>query len=169
MSKYLREKASAYFKEGTVDGDEKGQAHWDAAQAVEDAVERRLKASGQPQVASAWDDARVGYAKTYSVQAALDGAGNVVVPKLKSQLIRGKPLSGGLEDLATMGAVNPEAFKATPQRPSPSLMRRAAAHLAPVAGGALGGATGSLVGAPSLGAASGVALGQNVGERILGQ
>jgi hypothetical protein len=169
LSKYLREKASAYFQEGTVDGTEKGQAHWDAAQAVEDAVERRLKATGQAQTATDWDNARVGYAKTYSVQSALDGAGNVVVPKLKSQLIRGKPLSGGLEDLATMGAVNPEAFRAAPQRPTPSLFRRAAAQAAPVAGAAAGGWLGGQLGVPGLGATGGAALGQNVGEQLLGR
>jgi hypothetical protein len=169
LSKYLREKGSAYFQEGTVEGTEKGQAHWDAAQAVEDAVERRLKATGQAQTATDWDNARVGYAKTYSVQSALDGAGNVVVPKLKSQLIRGKPLSGGLEDLATMGAVNPEAFRGAPQAPKPGLLRRFGAHSAPIVGGAIGGAVGGSLGVPSIGAASGVALGKNIGEGILGQ
>jgi hypothetical protein len=165
LSKYLREKASAYFQEGTVDATEKGQAHWDAAQAVEDAVERRLKATGQAQTATDWDNARVGYAKTYSVQSALDGAGNVVVPKLKSQLIRGKPLSGGLEDLATMGAVNPEAFKATPQAPKPSLLRRIGARSAPMAGAAVGAYLGGPL-APLTGAA-GAELGQNIGEQLL--
>lgn len=165
LSKYLREKASAYFQEGTVDATEKGQAHWDAAQAVEDAVERRLKATGQGQTATDWDNARVGYAKTYSVQSALDGAGNVVVPKLKSQLIRNKPLSGGLEDLATMGAVNPEAFKATPQAPKPSLLRRIGARSAPMAGAAVGAYLGGPL-APLTGAA-GAELGQNIGEQLL--
>ena len=162
LSKYLREKASAYFQEGTVDATEKGQAHWDAAQAVEDAVQRRLKATGQAQTATDWDNARVGYAKTYSVQSALDGAGNVVVPKLKSQLIRGKQLSGGFEDLATMGAVNPEAFKSAPQKPSPGIIRRAVAGAAPVVGAGIGGGL-----AGPWGAAGGAAVGEGLGNRLL--
>jgi hypothetical protein len=162
LSKYLREKASAYFHEGTVEATEKGQAHWDAAQAVEDAVERRLKATGQGQTAADWDNARTYYAKTYSVQSALDGAGNVVVPKLKTQLIKGKPLSGGIQDLATMGAANPEAFKATPQAPQVSLPRRIGAKFAQPLGTAVGGTAGGLLGFPTTGAVIGNAAGEKL-------
>jgi hypothetical protein len=164
LSKYLREKATDYFKEGTVEANEKGQAHWDAAQAIEDAVERRLNATGQGQVADAWDAARTYYAKTYSVQSALDGAGNVVVPKLKTQLIKGKPLSGGLEDLATMGATNPEAFKTTPQAPQAGLIKRITAGVAPSAGATLGAVIG---GGP--GALAGELAGKKFGQKLLGQ
>ena len=163
LSKYLREKATDYFQEGTVEGNEKGQAHWDAAQAVEDAVERRLKATGQGKLSADWDNARTYYAKTYSVQSALDGAGNVVAPKLKTQLIKGKPLSGGLQDLATMAATNPEAFKATPMAPPrPGVIRRGAAAVIPPIATLGGSLAGGLVGHPSAGAV----LGENAGVRI---
>lgn len=164
LSKYLRDKASAYFQEGTVEANEKGQAHWDAAQAVEDAVERRLKATGQGQLSIDWDNARTYYAKTYSVQSALDGAGNVVVPKLKTQLIKGKPLSGGIQDLATMGAANPEAFRSVPMAPQVGLARKIAARVATPLATAGGGIVGGAVGFPTTGAV----LGESAGARLSG-
>jgi hypothetical protein len=164
MSRYLRNKANKYFSaaKGNPEYEDIGQAHWDAAQGIEDSVEQHLNATGQGQLAQAWDQARTYAAKTYSVQNALDGAGNVKVAALKGQLLKGKPLSGDLETLANLGAQYPEAFKTTRvTMPSVGPIRRLAAGAAPAAGAAAGG----WLGGP-IGAAVGTAAGQHVGERI---
>jgi hypothetical protein len=167
MSRYLRNKANKYFSaaKGNPDYEDIGQAHWDAAQAVEDAVKTHLDTTEQGQLGQDWDNARVYAAKTYSVQSALDGAGNVKVPALKAQLMKGKPLSGDLETLANLGAQYPEAFTTTRiTQPGPGLIRRGAAALAPVAGAGVGGWLGG-----GYGATGGALAGQKVGEKILGQ
>jgi hypothetical protein len=165
FSRYLRNKANKYFAaaKGNPQYEDIGQAHWDAAQAVEDAVKDHLESTGKGQMASDWDKARVYAAKTYSVENALDGAGNVKVTDLKRQLLKGKPLSGDLETLANLGAQYPEAFRTTRvTMPQAGPIRRATAAAAPVVGAGVGG----WLGGP-LGGAAGTAVGQNVGERIL--
>jgi hypothetical protein len=89
-----------------------------AAAAIEDMVERHLEANGQPDLASAWDGARVHIAKTYSVQNALDGAGHVDATKLGKQLIKGKPLSGELETAANFANAFPKAARVLPGKES---------------------------------------------------
>lgn len=166
LSRYLRKEANKYYAaaKGNPEFEKIADAHWDAAEAVEDAVERRLRASGNGQLATNWDNARTYIAKTYSVQNALDGAGNVVVPALKRQLLKNKPLSGNLETLATLGAMYPDAFKNTPAAPTVGVGRQAVAaairHLGPPAAGAAGSALGPL------GAAGGVVGGKVLSDRI---
>lgn len=167
LSRYLRNKANKYFSaaKGNPLFEDIGQAHWDAAQAVEDAVRDHLQAAGQGDLATAWDQARVYAAKTYSVENALDGAGNVKVTALKQQLLKGKPLSGDLETLANLGAQYPEAFKTTRvTMPQAGPIRKGAAYLAPIAGAGVGGMIG---GTP--GGAIGAAAGEHVAGKILGQ
>lgn len=167
MSRYLRNKANKYFAaaKGNPEYEDIGQTHWDAAQAVEDAVKSHLEASGSGDLAKNWDAARVYAAKTYSVQNALDGAGNVRVPALKAQLIKGKPLSGDLETLANLGAQNPEALRTTRiTMPKAGPLRRAAAYTLPVATSAAGAFVG---GAP--GAAAGDIVGKSLANRVLNQ
>lgn len=144
------------------------QMYRDAASAVEDAVQSKVTADGNPQLAAAWDGARTYYAKTYSVQNALDGAGNVNVTALKRQLLKNKPLSGNLETLANLGAQYPQAFKLTPSAtPQVGLMRRIAGRAAPGLGTAAGSLLGGSVGVPTLGAIAGNAVGENVAGRLL--
>jgi hypothetical protein len=167
MSRYLRNKANKYFSaaKGNPLFEDIGQAHWDGAQAVEDAVKDHLQTTGQGNLATAWDNARVYAAKTYSVENALDGAGNVKVTALKQQLLKGKPLSGNLETLANLGAQYPEAFKTTRvTMPQAGPIRKGASYLAPIVGGGIGAAIG---GTP--GGAIGAAGGEYAAGKILGQ
>jgi hypothetical protein len=143
-------------------------AHRDAAEAIEDATQQHLAATGRGQLAQDWDDARVYTAKTYSAQGALDGAGNVNVSKLKQQILKGKPLSGNMETLANLGAQYPEAFRLTPpSAPAPGMIRRGAAALAPSAGALMGEALGSGLGLPGVGSVMGAAGGKVAAERIV--
>jgi hypothetical protein len=170
LSQYLRNKASQYFASAQSSGgnpafSDIAHAHWNAAEAVEDAMTDHLTAIGQPQVASAWEAARTYGAKSFDVDAALDGAGNVAVPVLRGQMRKGVPLSGGVQQLATAGAMYPDLFKATPMRPAPTLLARTGAKVAPVLGAGLGSLLPSPLNIP--GAAAGAAMGQHYGERLL--
>jgi hypothetical protein len=90
-----------------------GAAQKDAARAVEGVLDRNLKAAGQGDLLKSFQDARVQIAKTYSLGKAInDSTGNVIPGKLAAQLNKGKPLSGGLEDIAQFGAAFPQASKA---------------------------------------------------------
>lgn len=140
------------------------QMYRDAAEAVENSVESHLKTTGREQLSADWDNARVYAAKSYSVESALDGAGNVRASDLKSQLLKkGKPLTGGLEDIANLAAQYPEAFRTTRvTMPRPGLIRKGIAAAAPIVGGAVGS---SVAGTP--GAAAGAATGEYVGSKIV--
>lgn len=142
------------------------QMYRDAAEAVEDSVRDHLAATGREQLADNWDAARVYTAKTYSVEHALDGAGNVRAADLKAQLFKnGKPLSGKLEQVATLAAQYPEAFRTTRvTAPQVSLLKRGAAAALPFAGAAAGGSLGG-----GMGAAAGEAAGAYAGNKLLGQ
>lgn len=115
LSKSLRSEASSYQAAADRMGDPQARllAHTyrGAAEAVENAVERHLQASGQPELADRWDAARRTIAKSYSVQNAMDGAGNVDALKLGKQLIKGKPLSGNLESAANFANAFPKAAR----------------------------------------------------------
>ncbi len=140
------------------------QMYRDAAEAVEDSVADHLTKSGNGELAENWDNARKYVAKTYSVQGALDGAGNVRAADLKTQLFRrGKRLSGSLEDVANLAAQYPEAFKTTRiTMPQPGLIRRSIATVAPIAGAGVGGAL-----AGGTGAVAGEMAGSYTGQRML--
>lgn len=174
LSKELRARAIKYDKiassglPGSVEAGDLADTHRAAAEAVEDAVQDHLTSIGQPEAAQAWDDARVYTAKSYSAEHALsNGSGNVQVSDLKTQLFKNKkPLSDGLEDLATLGAQYPQAFKLTlPSAATPGFMRRAGAAVAPYVGGLIGGAGGTLAAGPA-GAGVGAFTGSKVGESI---
>lgn len=124
-------------------------AHRDLAEGIEDSVRDHLETSGNEQLADNWNNARVYTAKSYSVENALDGAGNVKAADLKTQLFKkGTPLSGGLEDIANLAAQYPEAFKITRiTQPQAGLVRRAVAGAFPYVGGAAGAAIGGTPGA----------------------
>jgi hypothetical protein len=123
---------------------------------------KNLEATGQTDLANAWGKAATYTAKSYDVDAALDGAGNVIVPKLVGQMRRGVPLSGGIQQLADAGAMYPDLFKNTPMRPEPSLAAKATAKVLPSVGAGLGGFF-----AGGWGAAAGATMGQSASERLL--
>lgn len=115
LSKSLRAEATAQLQSAARTGDPTartlGTAYRGAATAVENAVQAHLENIGQPELAENWDNARRTIAKTYSVEQALDGAGNVDAAKLGKQLIKGKPLSGNLEAAADFANAFPKASK----------------------------------------------------------
>lgn len=95
-----------------VGGDkELGGALKKGAAALEDAIETQLQ--GSPAAAGMLDgfrQARQLIAKTYTVEKALnESTGNVAARKLASQLSRGKPLSGGIRDVAQFAQAFPKA------------------------------------------------------------
>lgn len=86
-------------------------AQGQAAEAVENEVERHLRSQGKGDLADAWDDSRRTIAKTYSVENALDGAGNVDASKLAKQSLKGKPLSPELQTAADFSNAFPKSTK----------------------------------------------------------
>ena len=87
-----------------------GGAQLEAAQAVEGLLDRNLQANGQGDLLKQFQDARMQIAKTYTLGKALnDSTGNVIASKLASQLAKGKPLSGGLEQIAQFAQAFPKA------------------------------------------------------------
>lgn len=115
LSKSLRAEANSYQSAADRMGDPQARmlarAYRGSAEAVENAIERHLNQIGQPELAQNWDNARRTIAKTYSVENALDGAGNVDALKLGKQLIKGKPLSGNLEAAANFANAFPKAAR----------------------------------------------------------
>lgn len=167
LSKLLRKSGNRLINSDQVLSDgtevsELGRARIKAANALEDSIHDHYLSTDQPELADAFHDARVYTAKSYSAQAALDGAGNIIVNKLKNQTLRNKPLSGGTADLAQLAARFPDAFKKAPAKATPSLLRRAAATAAPIAGAGVGAILGN-----GLGASAGTAAGKYAGEKIL--
>lgn len=117
LSKALRSEASAYDANAIRTGDPSAKAlaraYRGSASAVENAIEDHLNNIGQPELAKNWDNARRTIAKSYTIQNALDGAGNIDATKLGKQLIKGKPLSGDLEAIADFANTYPKASKPT--------------------------------------------------------
>jgi hypothetical protein len=115
LSKSLRSEASSYQAAADRMGDPQARllarTYRGAAEAVENAVENHLIATHQGQLADAWDNARRTIAKTYSVENAMDGAGNVDALKLGKQLLKGKPLSDNLEAAANFANAFPKAAR----------------------------------------------------------
>lgn len=104
--KFIRNQASGNFKAAFRSGDPDALAlargQQDVGDAMEDLLKRHLQASGQGDLADAWDAARTTIAKSYSAEAALSG-NNVSAANLAAQAKRGKPMSGGM-DLASQFA-----------------------------------------------------------------
>lgn len=113
-SKRLRSQAKANFKAAYAGGPEKlelAHAQWNAAGALEDAIDRHLQAQGMGDLSRAWNQSRTLIAKSYSAEAALnEGTGNIVASKLARELSKGKPLSGGFEQVAKFASAAPKAM-----------------------------------------------------------
>ena len=104
----LREKADAAYGAGDKG---LGKAIKEAANALEDQLERHLAATGQPAgVLNDFREARKLIAKTYTVEKALNPTtGAVDARKLATQLTKGKPLSDELKTAAQFAARFPKA------------------------------------------------------------
>lgn len=106
----LRDRASKAYASGDKG---LGKAYKEVSKAFEDVIERNLKAAGNSYLVSKFKDARQLIAKTHSVESAFNpSTGNVVAPKLATQLSKGKPLSGDLLTVAKFGQAFPKAAQA---------------------------------------------------------
>jgi hypothetical protein len=89
---------------------ELGRQQLKAAEALEGLVDRNLSTTGQSQLLDDFRNARQMIAKSYSVEKSLnDSTGNVIASKLAKELAKGKPLSGGLKQIAEFGQTFPKA------------------------------------------------------------
>jgi hypothetical protein len=106
----LRSNADDAFAKGNKSS---GKAYREAAGALEDLLGRHLKASGAPDdIVRDYQNARTTIAKTYSVEDALNPVtGNIIASKLNKQLLKGKPLTGGMRDIATFAGAYPTAAR----------------------------------------------------------
>lgn len=86
-----------------------GKSQKQAAEAVDNLIERNLTAMDKPDLVHAYRDARQQLARTYDVEAALDPAGNVSAHALAAKLKKGRPLTGPLRDIAEAGRNFPKA------------------------------------------------------------
>ena len=87
-----------------------GAAYKQASTALEDAIDQHMQSLGNPDALNQFRQARQTMAQTYTVGKALNPVtGNVDAGKLATQLQRGKPLSGGLQDVAQIASQFPKA------------------------------------------------------------
>lgn len=95
-----------------------GQIQIGAQNALEDLLDRNLQASGNPELLNNFRQARALFAKTYTVEKALeDSTGKIVASKIGREFSKGKPLTG---ELATIGKVA-EAFPKAVQNVNTSM------------------------------------------------
>jgi hypothetical protein len=114
-TRVLREAADKAYRQGDKT---LGKASKQAADALEDQLERHLTAAGNPDALKAFRDARTLIAKTYSVQSGLNSqTGNVSAQALAKQLQKGKPLSGDLRTIAQTADAFPKATQALKEAP----------------------------------------------------
>lgn len=115
MVKVLRENADKAFRSGDSG---LGKASKSAAGALEDQIERHLKALGDDAAMAAFKKARQDIAKSYTVQKALNTVtGDVSAPALARELAKNKPLSGELKTIAEVGYAFPKATQALKEAP----------------------------------------------------
>lgn len=112
--KRLRKQSTTHFK--SFDDPAKRAlafAERKAADAMDDMIARHLQKTGKGQLANQYSEARKLIAKTHSVEAALNEAGNINAKKLAQQLGKGKPLSGELELIGRFADAFPKAARET--------------------------------------------------------
>lgn len=99
--KRLRRRAGANLK-GYDDPDklELGRAQLEAANGIENLMDRNLKALQMPDLLEAYRNARVTIAKTHDVEEVLDDDGLISTKLLKKRMDSGVPLSGNLAEIA---------------------------------------------------------------------
>lgn len=88
-----------------------GLAQREAADAVDNLMDRNISAAGQPDTIAAYREARQMIAKSYDVEGATNIAnGDVNARGLARLAARGRPLTGGLDTIADAGAAFPRAM-----------------------------------------------------------
>lgn len=121
LSKDLRFNANANDSVSLRTGDPTakamGRAQRDAAEAIEDQVQRHLTSNGEPDLANEWNAARTQIAKSYTVQKALDGAGNVDATKL-GKALKNKNYNDELQTAADFANAFPKAARVLPGKES---------------------------------------------------
>lgn len=111
----LRDQADSFYAKGEKGA---GKAYKSASKALEDALERHLTKAGDPEALNAFKEARQAIAKTYTVEKALNSqTGDVSAQVLARDLVKGKPLSGGLLTAAKTGEAFPKATQALKESP----------------------------------------------------
>lgn len=132
-TRVLREAADKAYRQGDKT---LGKASKQAADALEDMLERHLTAAGNPDALQAFLEARTLIAKTYTVQKGLNPqTGSVAADKLAKELAKGKPLTNELRTIAETAQAFPKAtqsLKEAPKALSPL-------DMAVAAGGAVSG------------------------------
>jgi hypothetical protein len=89
-----------------------GFAQRDAANAVDDMLERQISAAGQPDVVNAYKAARVLIAKSYDVEGATSQTGDVNAIGLAKLQTKGRPLNGELKTIADAASAFPKSMQA---------------------------------------------------------
>jgi hypothetical protein len=114
-TRVLREAADKAYRQGDKT---LGKANKQAADALEDMLERHLTAAGNPDALKAFREARTLIAKTYTVQKGLNTqTGNVAADKLAKELAKGKPLTGDLRTIAETAQAFPKATQSLKEAP----------------------------------------------------
>lgn len=89
-----------------------GQAQIGAQNLLEDLIERNLAATGQKQLLTNYQKARVLIAKTHTVENALEeSTGNVVAGKIGREFSKNRPLTGNLKTIGQTAEAFPKALQ----------------------------------------------------------
>lgn len=109
----LRKDASANFRSmGDPAKADLAFAQRQAADAVDDLIERQLDLTGQGQLAAEYRNARQIIAKTHDIEAVTNTTtGNVSARKIAALANRGRPLSGDLKTIADTANAFPKAMQ----------------------------------------------------------
>lgn len=87
-----------------------GSAQMKVSNALEDLIDRNLKAAGADDLLGAYREARTTLAKVYDVEKALNSAsGNVDAQKIAKMADKGRPLTGDLKTIADFARQFPKA------------------------------------------------------------
>lgn len=114
LVKQFRKNASTLFR--SADDPSKlalARANRGAADVLDDLIARHLNANGLDDLAARYNTARQTIAKTHTVEAALNNAGNIDGRVLARQLNKGAPLSGELDLSARFAGAFPSASRTT--------------------------------------------------------
>ena len=115
--KKLRADAGVNFQSDNPEKVELAHVQRKIAGAIEDLIGEQLSAAGDAELMSKFQSARTNIAKSHDIESALDPRTRKLVPAKLSQLLtEGKPLTGGLRDIAEVAGEFPGAMK-TKQEP----------------------------------------------------
>jgi hypothetical protein len=88
-----------------------GLAQRDAANAIDDLIEREVTAAGKPEVIGAYKSARQLIAKSYDVEGATSVTGDVQARGLARLQAKGRPLNGELKTIADAAEAFPKSMQ----------------------------------------------------------